>query len=347
MDFEKRFSYADGQLAGKVHLLTPEWKEGHAWRKGVLSVEGRRELELWASHSSATSQFIYLWSAPLDAALKQVFREFGLDRCLDSPLVLPGQLLLGAKRSEVVAEGIRACFAGPAMRDIWQRYEAAEIALFPVLREGMKYGMASAALSEGGKLCDEVVVDGHHTPDPSVPGLGRKMELSAFKDADLSSEERARVKVALLGDSVASGTVVVGLIQEIKSRFPNLERVELIAPLAAVYGLARIAAYALPEVPVRIHCFETVINALGPEYYFSPHYPEEASHIVPELEKEYREWWGKDTEGNWISDTACSGYGWSEAFFNPRKQLKMIDAELRARHGLTLKEFFAAKYNVK
>jgi GH15 family glucan-1,4-alpha-glucosidase len=70
--------------------------------------------------------------------------------------------------------------------------------------------------------------------------------------------------------------------------------------------------------------------------YYSAHYAEPEFHIRPELEDEYREWWGRDAAGNYIADTACAGYGWAEAFFNPRKQIQMIDEQLVARHQLTI-----------
>ena len=43
-----------------------------------------------------------------------------------------------------------------------------------------------------------------------------------------------------------------------------------------------------------------------------------------------------DGFGRWIADTACAGYGWSEVFYSPRKQIEMINGELGERHGLTI-----------
>jgi hypothetical protein len=71
--------------------------------------------------------------------------------------------------------------------------------------------------------------------------------------------------------------------------------------------------------------FETLLNALPPDYYYSAHFSILEFHIDPELESEYHEWWGKDGVGNDIADTACAGYGWSEVFFNPRKQIEMMN----------------------
>lgn len=252
--------------------------------------------------------------------------------------VLPGQFLLGSERTRVVMEGVRDCLGSPAFARLFSEYGAGEVVAFPILREGMKYGLAEAVREVGGRFCDEIVVDAHHVEDLSVPGLGRRMELTAFKDKDLSVAEREAVKLAVVGDSIASGTVIVGLIGELVDRFPNLERIEVVAPLAAVYGVARIAAFANAEVAVRIHCFETLLNSLLPDYYYSPHFVEPEMHICPAAQSAYRDWWGRDRGGRWIADTACSGYGWSEAFFNPGRQLRMIEAELKRRHGLSLRE---------
>jgi hypothetical protein len=59
-------------------------------------------------------------------------------------------------------------------------------------------------------------------------------------------------------------------------------------------------------------------------------------HVCPDLEVAYREWWGEDNTGKMIADTACAGYGWSEVFYSPRKQIEMINGELGARHQMTI-----------
>ena len=118
-----------------------------------------------------------------------------------------------------------------------------------------------------------------------------------------------------------------------EERFDHIDQVEMVAPFATLRGLARLAATA-PQFRVRVHIFETILNALPPDYYYSAHFPEPEFHIRPELEEQYREWWGRRRAGNNIADTACAGYGWSEAFFNPSKQIQMIDEQLMARHQL-------------
>jgi hypothetical protein len=79
-----------------------------------------------------------------------------------------------------------------------------------------------------------------------------------------------------------------------------------------------------------------LLNALPPDYYYSAHFSEPDFHICPDLDAEYREWWGTDDMGRIIADTACAGYGWSEAFYSPRKQIQMMNSQLLSRHNLTI-----------
>ena len=37
-----------------------------------------------------------------------------------------------------------------------------------------------------------------------------------------------------------------------------------------------------------------------------------------------------------IAETACAGYGWSEVFYSPRKQIQMMNGQLGSRHGLNI-----------
>ncbi len=337
MAYQHAFSFSVDQSSRLSGTINFEDASG-GYREASLVVEGKRSLSVCMTHSAATETVMYLGEASGGLRMRGILDKLGVSLPGDGDLVLPGQFVLGSERSRLVSEGVLDGMRSPAFRSVFDGYGAGEIAAFPVLREGMKYGLCEAIAEAGGRLCDEIVVDAHHVADDSVPELGRRMELTAFKDKDLSEAEHEAVKVAVIGDSVASGTVIVGLIDEIGRRFPNLERVELVAPLAAVYGLARIAAYADKTVAIRIHCFETVLNALAPDFYYSPFFDKPEMHLSPQLYAAYRAWWGQDGDGRWIADTACAGFGWSEAFFNPGKQLRMIDAQLQARHGLTLAE---------
>ncbi len=335
MAYHHSFQFSKAQnscLSGGLRFEDPE----NGYRDATLLVEGKRSLALSLTHSEATEAFMYLSPLRGGMGVKGILDTLGVALPSGVDCVLPGQLILGAERASLVSRGVRDCMGSPVFRSLFESYGAGEIMAFPVLREGMKYGLAEAIGEAGNRLCDEIVVDAHHVEDASVPELGRRMELSAFKDKDLSEAERVAVKVAVVGDSVASGTVIVGLVAELTRRFPSLERVELVAPLAAVYGLARIAAFSSSEVDIRIHCFETVLNALAPDFYYSPYFNQSEMHIAPEAYAAYRSWWGEDSQGRSVADTACAGYGWSEAFFNPGKQLRMIEEQLQARHGLSL-----------
>jgi hypothetical protein len=161
--------------------------------------------------------------------------------------------------------------------------------------------------------------------------------MTIFKDKDLELQQKENIAVAFFADSIASGLVMKEVIARVKERFSNLEQVEVIAPLATIRGLCRLVQTETPlDFRLRVHVFETLLNALPPDYYYSAHINTPQLHIRPELDAEYRAWWGKDSEGKSIADTACAGYGWSEAFYSPRKQIQMMNSQLQARHGLTI-----------
>ncbi|HEX5869699.1 MAG TPA: hypothetical protein VFY65_04765, partial [Longimicrobium sp.] len=174
--------------------------------------------------------------------------------------------------------------------------------------------------------------DPHHVKDPSVPDYARRVVTDVFKDSDLTDEQRARVQVAIVADSVASGIILFGLLGKVAERYPALERVEVVAPFVTLRSLARIGALWTYPFAIRVHAFETVLNALPPDYYYSAHYADPRLHFDPRLESDYQAWWGFDGAGRSVGETACAGYGWSEVFFNPRKQVAMINAELAGRN---------------
>ena len=338
MVYEHEFDFgvgAEQRLNGLVQL--EEASEGPmVFREGKLSLASGRGVELFLTHSAATDRFMYLGDPEDFSTMRGILDTLGIEELFKEKGRLPGQFIVGAARAKLVMQGVEDCMRSPAFQSVFADYGDGELLAVPILREGMKYGLTEALLGSGGRVCDEIVADAHHVEDKSVPGLGRRMDLKIFKDRDLNQAEREAVKVIVLGDSVASGTVIVGMVGELADRFPNLERVELVAPLAAIFGLARIAAFARAGVEIRIHSFETLLNVLAPDYYYSPHFEDSKMHINPASEAAYRRWWGQDAEGRWIADTACAGYGWSEAFFNPGKQLRMIEGELVRRHGLTI-----------
>ncbi|PKN90586.1 MAG: hypothetical protein CVU45_02160 [Chloroflexi bacterium HGW-Chloroflexi-7] len=142
-----------------------------------------------------------------------------------------------------------------------------------------------------------------------------------------------------MADSIASGLVMKEVVARVSERFENLKQIEVISPLATIRGLCRLAQSEVnSHVPVRVHVFETLLNALPPDFYYSAHIPVPDFHIRPDLEEEYRAWWGKDAAGNDIADTACAGYGWSEVFYSPRKQIQMMNSQLQSRHNMTIAE---------
>jgi hypothetical protein len=181
------------------------------------------------------------------------------------------------------------------------------------------------------------VLDAHHVFDSSIPVYNRSVELTLFKDKDLDLHQKENIAVAFFADSIASGLVMKEVIARVEERFDHLRLVEVVAPFATIRGLCRLVkANVLTDCSIRVHIFETLLNALPPDYYFSAHFKEPGFHICPEKEASYRDWWGIDDNGNHIADTACAGYGWSEVFYSPRKQIQMMNSQLQLRHNLTI-----------
>lgn len=307
------------------------------FRTSRITLSPEINLELVFYHNPATASFIYLQDKYCN---RNAFEIMGL-----SPkeieehgeITLPGQLCMGAKRTKLIGKAMQSIFAAPPLQQTILNHQQHNLAVFPIAREGLKYQVSEAIFDNYGYYCDEIVLDAHHVFDSNVPVYNRKVEMTLFKDKDLDKHQHENISVAFIADSIASGLVMRETITEIKRRFKNLERVEVIAPLATIRGLSRIADTECRNgVKVRVHVFETILNALPPDFYYSAHYNTPEFHIRPNLEEAYRAWWGEDAQGNKIADTACAGYGWSEVFYSPRKQIEMINGELSHRHKMNI-----------
>lgn len=307
------------------------------FRTGRIKLTDGNNLELVLYHNDATAKFMYLRNSAVDNYLLDII---GLhpENPLDLPVIkLPGQLCLGSDRVKLIGEAINVILKSPIFSPIFEKFKQDNIAVFPIAREGLKYQVLEAIYENYGFYCDEIVLDAHHVFDSSVPVYNRFVELTLFKDKDLDLQQKENISVAFFADSIASGLVMKEVIARVKERFENLKQVEVIAPLATVRGLCRIVQSGISgSYKVRAHVFETILNALPPDYYYSAHFSDPEIHICPSLDKEYREWWGQDDTGKYIADTACAGYGWSEAFYSPRKQIQMMNSQLFARHNLTI-----------
>jgi hypothetical protein len=307
------------------------------YRPGRIAVEGCADLELALYHNPATAAFIYLRDTPTDANLLATIGLSKEEIARIPSLRLPGQLCLGSDRSRLIRDAMNCLFSGPALCQTIKAHEQQNLAVFPIAREGLKYQVAEAIFENFGYYCDEIVLDAHHVFDSSVPVYNRKVEMTLFKDKDLDRQQRENIAVAFLADSIASGLVMKEVVARVQERFDHIQQVEIVSPLATIRGLCRIARSECAQgVHVRVHVFETLLNALPPDYYYSAHFNTPDFHIRPDLEKEYHAWWGKDAEGSDIADTACAGYGWSEVFYSPRKQIQMINGQLESRHHLTI-----------
>lgn len=326
------FSEKDGEaIVGGVSLSSSEAN----YRIGTISLEGGEQVDLVFTHSRATSEFIYLKKVRLRQNFLDLFNIHHREPCPEF-LTVPGQLVLGFERTALVNEAVRDLLHSSVAKTLIASYRQDEMIVVPILREGIKYGISEGLYQNFGYFCNEVVTDPHHVVDKKVSIYGRRVSLNIFKDKDFSSKQRKAVKVAWIGDSIASGNIMLRLLQKLEQQFPNLERVEMIAPLATLRGIARLRRYWTFPFTFRVHVFETILNALPPDFYYSAHFPESGFHIDPALEEAYRKWWGKDKNGACIADTACAGYGWSESFFSPQKQLRMIDLQLTSRHHVTI-----------
>jgi hypothetical protein len=345
--FKYPFTFSEedlSQIQGTLELDKPlpfhynSWGSGF-YRPARINIDGYPNLEIVLYHTEATSAFMYLRSSEVDPNQLDII-GIPSEEIADHPtILLPGQLCLGSERSRLIAKAIKDIFGAPTIKQTVNPITQQNIAIFPIAREGLKYHVSEAIFENYGYYCDEVILDAHHVFDSSVPVYNRKVEMTIFKDKDLDKSQRDIVTVAFLADSIASGLVMKEVIARVKERFEKLERIEVISPLATIRGLCRVARSEVNHnTKVRVHVFETLLNALPPDYYYSAHFGIPEFHIRPELEQEYREWWGMDQSGAAIADTACAGYGWSEVFYSPRKQLQMINNQLLTRHQLTIRD---------
>jgi hypothetical protein len=343
--FKYPFSFSEdthNQTSGILELDEPlpysqKTKESGFYRPGKISLNDGKSLDLVLYHNSATEKFIYKRNTRVD---NNLFEIIGLDPELfasQETILLPGQLCLGSVRSKLIGEAINKIFESPVLTETFDRFCQENIAVFPIAREGLKYQVQDAIYENHGFYCDEIVLDAHHVFDRSVPVYNRTVELTLFKDKDLDLQQKENIAVAFFADSIASGLVMKEVVARVRERFEHLKQVEVITPLATIRGLCRLVQTEIPQdFRIRVHAFETLLNALPPDYYYSAHFNIPQLHIRPDLDAEYRAWWGKDDTGKFIADTACAGYGWSEAFYSPRKQIQMMNNQLQSRHNLTI-----------
>ena len=310
---------------------------GGFYRPAKIILEDGPELEIVLYDCPSIAEFIYLHKCPFDPYLLDLIGLNVDEITRKDHFILPGQLCMGADRTKLIGQALQYMIGSPGLEPTITSRAQQNMAIFPIAREGLKYQVAEAIFENFGYYCDEILLDAHHVFDTSVPVYNRKVELGLFKDKDLDQEEHENITAAFIADSIASGLVMKEVIARINERFTHLEQVEVISPLATIRGLCRLASSESAwKARVRVHVFETLLNALPPDYYYSAHFPMPEMHIRPELEADYRKWWGKDPAGREIADTACAGYGWSEVFYSPRKQIQMINNELTTRHGLTI-----------
>lgn len=323
------------QLRGVLTLQESKGR-GVQHREAKLELENERSLEIVFTHGPASAQIIYLSKRQITPNYAKVLGLKKPEKYLGKQVTLPGQLILGAERAHLFREAVDDCFRHPGLEDDITNAGQGNVVLIPVLREGIKYGIIKTLNDRFDFYIDEIVADAYHVEDTGGNIYRRGVSTVMFKDDDVLDATRQGVETAIVADSFASGQVLLGLFDTVVERLPSVKRLELIAPLASLHGLARIAAHAPAQLRIRVSILETVLDTLPPDHYWSAHFEAPEMHIQPSLQEDYVKWWGNDDHGNSIAATACAGYGWSEAFFNPRSQMEIINSELKRRHGLTV-----------
>ena len=341
----------DTSIRGHVELEQPLPYQspsggGGFYRPGRIILDDGNSLEVAVYHNDFTASFMYIRDAKVDLNLMDLAGISQTDLNGLEHLPLPGQLCMGSERTALIGKAVDELIASPTLSEVITSRHQQNMAIFPIAREGLKYQVAEAIYDNYGYFCDEILLDAHHVFDSTVPVYNRKVELGIFKDKDLDKVQKENITVAFIADSIASGLVMKEVVERINDRFAYIQHVEVISPLTTIRGLCRLAeAEVCKHANVRVHIFETLLNALPPDYYYSAHYNIPELHIRPDLDEEYRAWWGKDGAGNMIADTACAGYGWSEVFYSPRKQIQMMNGELTSRHQLTIADII--KRNIR
>ena len=241
-----------GNLFLEDPLVYPD-TSNYLYRIGRVMLNNNRSIEIVVLHSLATATFIYLHKTCPSPEFLQLIGLFSGSNGVNSELTLPGQLILGAERTRIVGQAVQDMLCTPILQTMIRGYSRDEVVILPVLREGSKYQITEALFDSYNFHFDEIVVDAHHIFDETVSGYQRRVDITCFKDADLTDKQRKSVRAAFIGDSIASGIVLIGLIERIKERFENLTHIEIIAPFATILGLARLAANINSEIKVRVH----------------------------------------------------------------------------------------------
>lgn len=327
---------AGEQLSGVLELDSTVTVQGASeklsYRSGKVIV-GNRAVELSLVHCAASENLVYLHKAKVN----QQFTELlGLEQNPGNELLLPGQLLLGSARTQVMGACTRDAVRTPHLAKIISENKPDKIAVFPIFREGIRYQVIEAMYAVYENFYNEIMVDAHHIVDKNVPGYNRRVGSVKFFDRDVTDEDMNKVSTAIIADSISGGVVLLGVLEALQKRCPNLSHVEVIAQFATLRGLARLAAYAPPQFSIRVHTFETILNSLAPNYYYAAHFMEPEMHIFPHLESEYQNWWGEDRDGKKISSSLCAGFGWSFVYFTPEKQVQVINNYLQENHTMSI-----------
>ncbi|MEM8488388.1 MAG: hypothetical protein AAF564_22760, partial [Bacteroidota bacterium] len=196
---------SEPEIQGKLHLMPPKLvgatkSSSDAYREGTLALDNGRGLEVLLYHNPYTTAFFYLGEVAISPQLSGLF---GLPAALGEVgrVQLPGQFILGGHRTRVVHRAVAAMMQAPPWVSLLADAAQDTLAVFPILREGAKYGIVEALCDDYNYVADEILVDAHHVDAPDVPGYGRRTRIAVFKDNDLNQDQRDAMTTAIVGDS--------------------------------------------------------------------------------------------------------------------------------------------------
>lgn len=152
------------------------------------------------------------------------------------------------------------------------------------------------------------VMDVHHVKDDKgLKGIsGRVCSYKIDIPESKSKEIHKDIKIAIIYDSIAGGRNIIASIEELKRRFPNLEKVVLFSVYSTYQGSKRVADVCKKnKLRCEFFCMHELLNA-SPLNEYDCFYPE--WHISKEDEEVLRKFYGDKYDkicigGDWTANT--------------------------------------------
>lgn len=320
----KPFTYPYIVDQNRAHLkMDALIKDDHgAYRTGKITLDNGRTMNLLLRHSAATTALTYLQKTQINNDYR---RLLNLPEAVENKTVeLPAQLIVGAQRATLLAQGILDVMHTPDLNTTLKQTPAEKLAVIPIAREGTQFGLSNNLRTTCGYAC------------PELPLTVRKSDKSeqfalSFQDQTITEAQRERMPLALLGGNLYNGQAHISMLDFMQQRFKRLTHVELLAPQASLQGLTRLLALSGPGLTLRAHMFETLLN-------HDTHFPHPEFHMRPSRSKRYRAWWGRDPQGFAIATLPCMGPDSAMPLTDPVRQIRTLNALLKERHRVTLSD---------